>query len=143
MMAEFNNVGLEDVEKLLLIQSAAVRKAAPLMLEAGARVLVAAQKAEAAKLNISGRSKGALVKSIKAGKVKTVGNSRIIEISPQGIDRSHTKAGVRNAEKAFVLEYGRSDMPARAWMSAANELCANDVYKAELEEWERVQNESG
>jgi HK97 gp10 family phage protein len=142
-MAKFDCTGLEEVERQLLLRSEAAVKAVPLMLEAGAKVLIAAQQEEAKKLNISGRSKGALAASIKADKVKGAETSRYIEIYPHGVDRSHTRAGVRNAEKGFVLEYGRSNMPARPWMSAANEKAANDVVSAELEVWEKVNNEGG
>jgi HK97 gp10 family phage protein len=142
-MAKFNTAGLEEIERQFLLQSENAVKAVPLMLEAGANVIIEAQKAEAARLNISGRSKGALVNSIKADKVKGSETSRYFEVDPHGVDRSHTRAGVRNAEKGFVLEYGRSNMPAKPWMSTANEKAAEDVVSAELEAWEKVNNGSG
>ena len=142
-MARFNTVGLEEVEKQFLKAGEAATKAVPLMLEAGAAVLIKAQQAEAQKLNISGRSRGALVKSIKADKVKGTNTSKYKEVYPQGIDRSHTKKGVRNAEKGFVLEYGRSNMPARPWIATANEQSADSVSNAMWEKWEGVKNGSG
>lgn len=142
-MAKFNTVGLEDVERKFLQMGEAATKAVPLMLEAGAEVVVKAQQTEAQKLNISGRSRGALVKSIKADKTKGTGATRYKEVYPHGVDRSHTKKGVRNAEKGFVLEYGRSNMPARPWMAAANEKCADEVVGAQMKVWEDVNNGSG
>lgn len=142
-MAKMSTTGLEEIERQFLLRKEAAVKAVPLMLEAGAKVLIAAQQEAAAKLNISRRSRGALVKSIKADKVKTKGSAAYVEVFPHGTDRSHTKKGVRNAEKGFVLEYGRSNMPARRWMSTANEACADAVVEAQLQEWERVTDGNG
>lgn len=141
-MAKFNTTGIEDVERQFLQMGEAAVKAVPLMLEAGAAVLIKAQQAEAAKLNISGRSKGALVASIKADGVKSSGNSRFKEVFPHGTDKSHTKAGVRNAAKGFVLEYGRSNMPAKPWMATANAASEGAVNEAMWREWENA-NASG
>lgn len=142
-MAKFNTVGLEDVERQFLQMGETATKAVPLMLDAGAEVVVQAQQTEAKRLNISGKSRGALVKSIKADKTKGTGATRYKEVYPHGVDRSHTKKGVRNAEKGFVLEYGRSNMPARPWMAAANEKCADQVVEAQLKVWEDMNNGSG
>lgn len=142
-MAKFNTVGLEDAAKEFLLMTERATKAVPLALEAGAEVLVKAQKEEAQKLNLSGRSKGALVRSIKADKVKGDNIAKYKEIYPHGIDRSHTKKGVRNAEKGFVLEYGRSNMPARPWMSTANERSASKVMDVMIKAWEGTTNGSG
>lgn len=142
-MAQFNTVGLEAAQKEFLLMTERATKVVPLALEAGADVLVKAQKEEAQKLNISGRSKGALVRSIKADKVKGNTISKYTEIYPHGVDRSHTKKGVRNAEKGFVLEYGRSNMPARPWMSTANERSASKVMDAMAKVWEETTNGSG
>lgn len=142
-MAKFNTVGLEDVERQFLQMGEAATKAVPLMLEAGAEVIVKAQQGEAGKLKISGRSKGALVKSIQADKTKGSGNAQYKEVYPHGVDRSHTKKGVRNAEKGFVLEYGRSNTPAQPWMATANEKSAEAVTEAMWNEWEGVNGGSG
>jgi hypothetical protein len=142
-MAEFNSVGLEDVERQLLFWTEAATKAAPKIIDAGVDVLITAQRAEAAKLKISGRSAGALVKSIKAGKLMGKDSAMYREVFPHGKDKNHTKKGVRNAEKGFVLEYGRSNMPARPWMSVANEKAADAVVEAQLKVWEAMTNGSG
>lgn len=142
-MAKFNTLGFEDIEKQFFNMGEAAVKAVPLMLEAGAQVIVKAQQTEAAKLNISGRSKGALMKSIRSDQTKGNGSSRYREVYPHGVDKSHTKKGVRNAEKGFVLEYGRSNMPAQPWMATANEKSADDVTEAMWETWEDVNNGSG
>ena len=142
-MARMDINGLEEVERAFLLRGENAVKAVPLMLEAGAKVLITAQQKTAGELNITGRSRGALVKSIQADKVKSTGNAQYIEVYPHGTDKSHTRKGVANAEKGFVLEYGRSNMAARPWMSTANEKCAADVIEAQLKEWEAVTDGSG
>jgi hypothetical protein len=142
-MGSFNNVGLEEIERALLRHSEAAIKAVPLMIDAGVAVLIPAQQEEASKLKISGRSKGALVKSIQADKLKGTSTEQYREVFPHGVDKSHTKAGVRNAEKGFVLEYGRSNMPSMPWMSVANEKVADAVVEAEYKVWEELTNGSG
>jgi len=142
-MAKFNNVGLEEVERQLLFQRDAALKAVPKMIDAGVAVLIPAQQAEAAKLNISKRSKGALVESIKADKLIVAGSEQYREVFPHGTDKSHTKKGVRNAEKGFVLEYGRSNTQGTRWMSRANEKAADAVVEAQLAVWEGETNGSG
>ena len=50
-------------------------------------------------------------------------------------------AAICNAEKGFVLNYGRSNMPARPWFTAANEKAADDVVSEMRRVWEEKQNE--
>ena len=143
VMANFSTRGLEEVERQLLLRSENAVKAVPLMIDAGVTVIIRAQQAEAAKLTISGRSKGALVRSIKATPLKKDGSRQWRYVYPQGTDRSHTRKGVPNAEKGFVLEYGRTNMPATQWMSTANDHAFDDVIDAEFEVWEKMTNGSG
>ena len=131
-MAKFKVTGLEELQKQMMKLGANATKAVPLMLEAGAEVLIKAQQQEASQLNISGRSKGALARSIKSTKTKQSRGISYLEIYPQGVDKSHTKKGVRNEEKGFRLEFGRSNMSPRPWMSVANEksnAAVNDAYQ--------------
>ena len=85
----------------------------------------------------SRRSTGALLASIKVSAVKEIDGGKRVEIYPNGKD----KHGVRNAEKGFVLNYGRSNMPARPWFTAANEKAADDVVSEMRRVWEEKQNE--
>jgi HK97 gp10 family phage protein len=144
-MANFNTVGLEEVEKLFLKQSAIATKAVPLMLKAGAAVLVEAQRAEVdvlvreAKIRKDAsqtRSYGDLQKSIKATQPKSSSVEAYIEVYPQGKDRD----GTDNAEKGFVLEFGRTNMPAYPWMATANEKSHDKVHANMLEVWEGLNN---
>lgn len=78
-----------------------------------------------------------LLASIKVSAVKEIDGGKRVEIYPNGKD----KHGVRNAEKGFVLNYGRSNMPARPWFTAANEKAADDVVSEMRRVWEEKQNE--
>ena len=115
-MAKFNVVGLDDVQEAMLRQDAIVEEAVPEMLKAGGAVMQKAQQEEIKTRFNSRRSTGALLASIKVSAVKEIDGGKRVEIYPNGKD----KHGVRNAEKGFVLNYGRSNMPARPWFTAAN-----------------------
>ena len=61
----------------------------------------------------------------------------MVEVYPDGKDRH----GVRNATKGFVLQYGRKNMPARPWFTAANTKAADAVNAEMRRVWEAKQNE--
>lgn len=104
-MAKFNVVGLDDVQEAMLRQDAIVEEAVPEMLKAGGAVMQKAQQEEIKTRFNSRRSTGALLASIKVSAVKEIDGGKRVEIYPNGKD----KHGVRNAEKGFVLNYGRSN----------------------------------
>ena len=131
-MAKFNVVGLDDVQEAMLRQDAIVEEAVPEMLKAGGAVMQKAQQEEIKTRFNSRRSTGALLASIKVSAVKEIDGGKRVEIYPNGKD----KHGVRNAEKGFVLNYGRSNMPARPWFTAANEKAADDVVSEMRRVWE-------
>ena len=135
--AKFNVVGLDDVQEAMLRQDAIVEEAVPEMLKAGGAVMQKAQQEEIKTRFNSRRSTGALLASIKVSAVKEIDGGKRVEIYPNGKD----KHGVRNAEKGFVLNYGRSNMPARPWFTAANEKAADDVVSEMRRVWEEKQNE--
>lgn len=136
-MAQFKTSGFEDVEKQFLKQSEIATKAVPLMLNAGADVLIEAQKKEVDQLfGVSQRSRGDLKKSIKKSKVNATSVNATITVAPEGKD----SGGVRNAEKGFVLNFGRSNMPAQPWMDAANAKSEEKAHAAMLEIWEGLNN---
>lgn len=136
-MAKIELSGLEEFQDRLLKQAETATKAIPAMLKAGATVLETAQQEQAAIMFKGNRSTGDLAKSIKAGGIKSKGTESYIEVFPQGTDRH----GVSNATKGFVQQYGRSNMPAKPWMTAANEKCGDEVTAAMRKEWEAAQNE--
>lgn len=134
-MASFNLVGLNDIEKQFLRESEVVSEAVPKMLEAGAEVLVNAQKQEAKALQVE--DKGDLIKSIKAGKVKKTDLEATISVYPSG----KNSKGIRNAEVGFVNEYGTSRQSARPWMESANEKSSEAVSQAMLDKWEELSDD--
>lgn len=135
-MAKLSLDGLEAVEQALLRQEENAIRAVPKMLEAGAQVVKAALEREAAKLNASGRSTGALKRSIKVSKLKKQGLEYYMDVAPSGKD----SGGVRNAEKGFVLNYGRSNMPARPWFTSAIASSEQAAAEAMLKAWEEAHN---
>lgn len=131
-MAKFEVSGIDDVLNKITSYDTAVSSTIPKMLKAGADVLVKQQQAEIRNTFNSDRSTGDLAASIKASSVKGGDDEKYIEVSPQGTNSK----GERNATVGFVQQYGRSNMAARPWMTAANAKAANAVSKAMLDEWE-------
>lgn len=136
-MAKFNVVGLDDVQKAMLRRDKATMEAVPEMLKAGGAVMQKAQSDEITATFKSKRSTGDMAKSIVVSKVKEKDGGKSVEVYPDGKDRH----GVRNATKAFVLQYGRKNMPARPWFTAANTKAADDVTSEMRRVWEEKQNE--
>lgn len=136
-MAKFTVTGLDDVQEAMLRRDKATMEAVPEMLKAGGEVIKNAFQAETKKLNSTGRGTGDLTASIKVSAVKERNGGKYVDIAPTGTDRH----GVRNAEKGFVLNYGRSNMPARPWFTTANEKAADEATAEMRRVWEEKQNE--
>lgn len=142
-MAEFNTVGLEEIEKAFLRMEKAAVTAVPKMLKAGSKVLVEEQKAEAKAMGIN--DTGGFINSIKATTVKGDDTEKYVDVYPQGRakhgnDKKRDKSNVRNATIGFVAEYGTSNQQARPYMTIANAKAHDKVIDAELEVWERENN---
>lgn len=136
-MAKFNVVGLDDMQERMLRQEQIAEEAVPEMLKAGGAVMQEAQKAEIRKMFRSHRSTGDLAASVIVSKIKEKNDAKMVEVYPDGKDRH----GVRNATKGFVLQYGRKNMPARPWFTAANTKAADAVNAEMRRVWEAKQNE--
>ncbi len=101
-MARFDVSGLDELLADMKRQGELAGQVADKMLMAAAEEVKEAWRDEAKRRDF--HDVGDMIESIGfAGKPKTAKDIRIIEIYPQGKD----KKGVRNAEKAFVLHYGR------------------------------------
>lgn len=72
----------------------------------------------------------ALYKSIKASRPKTVKGIRQVTISPRGTDKYERTKPVRNAEKGFVLNYGRRNMKGSHWAEEASEETEEPAIEA-------------
>lgn len=95
------------------------------ILLAEAAVVERAQKKKAREYGV--HRSGVTLESIGPTKPKssgTVGAS--IYVYPQGKNAD----GNRNAEVAFVNEYGKSGQPPRPFIEAANEECADEAVEA-------------
>lgn len=136
-MARFEVSGIEDFADKILKREAAATAAVPAMLKAGAAVLVEAQQTEIRSTFTSNRTTGDLANSIKATSVKKTDDGQTVEVYPHGTNRR----GQANATVGFVLQYGRSNMPARPWFTSANEKAAEEVQAAMRKEWEAQQND--
>ena len=79
------------------------------MLNAEADVIEAAQRSEASRMWKGPYYTGTTAASIKKGKIKRTGLDKSITVAPQG----HNKRGTRNAEVAFVNEFGKRGQPGR------------------------------
>ena len=142
-MGAFTTVGLEDVAQKFLQMDEAATKAVPLMLEAGANVIIKAQQDEAAAMGI--KETAGFIQSIKATPVKGDDTERYIEVYPQGKakhgnDRKGDKSNVRYATIGFIAQYGTSKIPARPYMTAANEKAHQQTTDAMYEVWQGVNN---
>jgi len=94
------------------------------MLETGADVAMAAQKKTGEAMGV--HKTGAVLGSLK--KHKPVVSSRHAYIK---IEFAGTQHKTRNAEVAFINEYGKTNQPARPFISVANEEAAGDIAVAE------------
>ena len=139
-MAEFNTVGLEEIEKAFLRMEVAAVVAVPKMLKAGAEVLVEAQKTEARTMGIE--ETAGFINSIKATAVKGNDTEKYVDVYPQGRskhgnEREGDKSNVRNATIGFVAEYGKPSQAPRPYMTVGNEKAHEKVVETQLEIWER------
>ena len=97
------------------------------MLNAEADVIEAAQRAQAASdWKGKGYDTGTTAASIKKGKIKRTGLDKSITVAPQG----HNKRGTRNAEVAFVNEFGKRGQPGRPALKTANERKEQEAVAA-------------
>lgn len=101
------------------------------ILNAEADVIVPAQRAEIEKQwnGPKNFSTGMSAKSIKKGKVKKDRDGRSIFVYPKGT-RKRKGRTTRNAEIAFINEYGKRGQPARPAIDAANKKKEKEAVDA-------------
>lgn len=119
-MARFDVTGMQDVIRSLAQMGENIGPTADAMLHAAGTVVVQGWQYAAAKHRHI--QTGAMYESIKASKPKTKGNVRSIYVTPTGTDNHNRRKAVRNAEKGFVLNYGRDNMDASHWADEADEM---------------------
>lgn len=134
-MAYLKWKGLDEVYREMQRAGETAGETAQKMLEAGGQACVKAWKiaigmAGHAGRGISGRATGDMAESVGIRFVKKKG-MRCAEIYPLGKDRH----GVRNAEKAFILHYGRSNMKGDRFVDEADRLAEEEAVPVMQEIW--------
>jgi HK97 gp10 family phage protein len=136
-MASFTQYGLEDLiqsfERLANIPDEVIDG----MLNAGADVIAEKQKQVGRRMGVhkTGVTLESIVKSPKTGKAVA---GRYIDIYPKGVNAD----GNRNAEVAFINEFGKRGQLARPFMQTANEEAAQEATDAAakvLYDWQENQ----
>ena len=135
-MANLQWQGLDEVFHEMQMAEETVGETADKMLQEGGKKCVEAWKTAIRNHGHSGKGKskratGEMEKSVGVKLVKKNG-MRCAEIYPQGKD----SRGVRNAEKAFILHYGRSNMQGDHFVDEANEIAEQTAVPAMIEVWE-------
>ncbi len=119
-MARFDTSGLDDLIRDMENMGQLSGEVAKVMVEAAAQEIKAAWKEAAEDHGL--RDTGAMIESIDApGPVMDFGTALGKDIYPTGKDRK----GVRNAEKAFILHYGRNGwqrIAATYWVDDADAI---------------------
>ena len=113
------------------------------MLDARADVVVAAQRQAAERMLRGPYDTGETARSIKKGKPKLRDGQRVLYVTPTGSRKRGKAKAVRNAEIAFINEYGTRKIPARNFIRTANESCADAATAAEFEVYSRYLEEKG
>lgn len=134
-MARFDTSGIDDIIEEVTRLGEVGQAVGDEMLLAGAEEVKTAWKISA---GMHGhKDTGDMIDSIGfPKKPKDVGGIRMIDIYPQGKDRK----GVKNAEKAFILHYGTSNIPASHWVDDADEEAGPRVQEAFEEVFDKFLN---
>lgn len=133
-MAEIGFVGLDDLILSMEEIAQIPDEVQDAMLNAQADVVTAAQKAKARAYGV--QDTGLVISSIKKGKPKRKKGVRVIYITPSGT-RRRGKQTVRNAEIAFINEYGDRKQRARPFIRDANEASAEATTQAGFEVYDK------
>lgn len=130
---QFDDAAVTQVIHALDMMGQGTTEIADAMLEAGAAVVI---KGWQDKIAEKGHIRfGAMQKSIKASKPADKDGGRVIEVRPTGMDAKDRKTPVRNAEKAFVINYNR---PGDKWVQEAeqeSETAAQSAMESVLSKW--------
>lgn len=130
-MARFDMSGLDPIVDEMRRMGEETGAAAEAMIQAGAEAVKLAWQRAAEEKGL--RDTGDMINSIGYPRnPKKIGDALTQDIYPQGRDHK----GVRNAEKAFVLHYGTSKMPATYWVDLADAYSEETAVPAMAKVWE-------
>ncbi len=129
-MARFDTTGLQELINDMRRMGEAAEPVAQAMTAAAAEEITAAWKSAAEEHDL--RDTGAMIESIGyPDGVQRLGSTFAADIYPQGKDGS----GTRNAEKAFILNYGSKKIPPTYWVDEADKRSAETVQTRLEEMW--------
>lgn len=111
---------ISDMDALAALPDSVTEK----ILDASADVIVAEQRKTAQEMGVY--DTGITARSIKKGKPKKTRDGKVVYVSPTG----KNKKGNRNAEVAFINEYGKKGQPARPFIRRANERAGDRAAEA-------------
>lgn len=132
-MARMEIEGFGDIEELLNKMGELPDEITDEMLNAGADIVVRAQKDSAGRMLQGPYYKGAVRDSIKKKAPKKTNDGKEIAIEFVG-----TQHGEPLSRIAYVNEYGKKSQKARPFIKTANESCAEEVIAMEekiLNDW--------
>lgn len=123
-MARFEVDGMDELMLSMEELSALPDEILDNMLLAEADVVVRAQKTKGRAYGV--HKTGMTLASIRAGRPRRKSGGKSITIAPEGTNAD----GNRNAEIAFINEYGKSGQRARPFIRDANEEAAEQAVSA-------------
>lgn len=133
-MAEFSASGLDELMLDLAAIAEIPEDVQDEMLISMAEIVAAAQRKKARAYGV--QDYGLTIRKIKPGKIKMKKGVRTIYVTPTGT-RKRGEQRVRNAEIAFVNEYGTTSQKARPFVRDGNEASAAESTAAALEIYDR------
>lgn len=116
-MARLDLSGLDEAVETLKRMGERAGTVANDMLKAGGAEMVDAWKSAITRFGHV--ETGTMRNAVKPTKIRTKMGEKILDVYPQGYDTNNRKKPTRNAEKAFVLHYGRKNMTATHFVDAA------------------------
>lgn len=133
-MAEFGVTGLDELmlsmQEIAQIPDDVVDE----ILNAQADVTVEAQKAAGRQMGVE--DTGITLQKLKKGRIKLRKGQRVLYITPTG-SRKRGKTRTRNAEIAFINEFGKKGQKARPFIKLGNEKSAEAATAAGFRVYDR------
>lgn len=129
-MARLDVSGMDEVVEQMKNMQMLSSKVADEMLLAGAEIMKKSWQQTISRFGLI--DTGDMLKSVGyPRKPKDINDARTIDVYPQGKDRD----GVRNAEKAFILHYGRSNMDPTEFVDVAEQEAKAEADAAMEKIW--------
>lgn len=128
-MASFEVDGIVELENDLIAVMDLPDSVADGILNAEADVIAEAQQRAITKMWKGRYSTGTTARAVKKGRVRKKSSGKYITVYPQG-SRNRKEKSYRNAEIAFVNEYGKRGQPGRPAIRIANEQAADKAAAA-------------